>query len=152
MMRRKEREFTLKVLYALEYNDTLIDQQFSYLKQVDPEHATSFARELIELCLEHKPELDKLITKNLKHWKFERVAVIDRILLRMALTEFLYFEDIPPEVTMDESIEISKDYSTDRSNQFINGILDAILKNLKRENKIKKSGRGLISNIIEKRS
>lgn len=152
MMRRKEREFALKVLYAREYNDTPIDQQFNYLKQAEPDHATAFAKELINGCVEHKPELDELIVSSLKHWKFERVAVIDRILLRMALTEFLYFQDIPPEVTMDEAIEISKNYSTDRSNQFINGILDALLKKLKKEKKINKTGRGLISNIIEKGS
>jgi len=65
----------------------------------------------------------------------------------MALVEFLYFEDIPPKVTIDEIIEISKDYSTDKSSQFINGILDALFKQLDKEKKIKKSGRGLISNI-----
>ena len=149
MMRRKEREFALKVLYANDFNDIPVDEQFNYLKQTEPEFATEFAKGLIKLCIEHKEELDTLIVSSLKHWKFERVAVIDRILLRMALTEFLYFEEIPPEVTMDESIEISKSYSTEKSNQFINGILDALLKKLKSSNKIKKSGRGLISNIVE---
>lgn len=149
MMRRKEREFALKVLYAIEYNDIESKTQFNYLKQVDPDYATQFAAELVSKTIEYKEVLDELIIKSLKHWKFDRVAVIDRILLRMALTEFLYFEDIPPEVTMDECIEISKSYSTERSNQFINGILDALLKKLNKEKRIKKSGRGLISNIVE---
>ncbi|MCB0283440.1 MAG: transcription antitermination factor NusB [Calditrichaeota bacterium] len=149
MMRRKEREFALKVLYAIEYNDITAETQFNYLKQVDPDCATQFALDLVKKAIEYRDELDELIRQSLKHWKFERVAVIDRILLRMALTEFLYFEDIPPEVTLDECIEISKNYSTERSNQFINGILDALLKKLNKEKRIKKSGRGLISNIVE---
>ena len=67
----------------------------------------------------------------------------------MALCEFIYFEDIPPEVTMDEIIEISKLYSTDKSDHFINGILDALLKKLKSENQITKTGRGLISGTAQ---
>ena len=83
-------------------------------------------------------------TPQLKNWDFDRVAMIDKILLRMAVAEFLYFESIPPEATLNEMIEISKDFSTERSGKFINGILDAILKNLKKIKKLNKSGRGLV--------
>jgi N utilization substance protein B len=62
----------------------------------------------------------------------------------MAVVEFLYFESIPPEATLNEMIEISKDFSTERSGKFINGILDAILKNLRKTDKLNKSGRGLV--------
>ena len=149
MERRKEREFALKVLYASEYNDIALDEQFNYLKQNEQKHASNFAEQIVNSCFAHKEELDELIKKKLKHWKFERVAVIDRVLLRMALTEFIYFEDIPPKVTMDEIIEISKLYSTERSDHFINGILDALLKQLKSDNRIKKTGRGLISGVAQ---
>jgi len=149
MDRRKEREFALKVLYAIEYNDIDLIEQFNYLKQAEQDHASAFAKDIVNNCFDHKQEFDELIKSKLKNWKFERVAVIDRVLLRMALSEFLYFEDIPPEVTMDEIIEISKLYSTDRSDQFINGILDALIKQLKTENRIKKSGRGLVSRITQ---
>lgn len=148
MIRRKEREFALKVLYAQEFNDIPVSEQIGYLQQDEDDLATQFARDLINICADHKNELDEIIGKKLKHWRIERVAIIDRILLRLALSEFLYFEDIPPEVTMDETIEISKAFSTERSNQFINGILDAALKQLTEENKIKKTGRGLVSNLI----
>ena len=147
MIRRKEREFALKVLYAVEYNDISVEKQTSYLKQSEPEFATNFSISLISQCTHNKKDLNILISEKLKHWDLKRVAVIDRILLQMALVEFLYFEDIPPKVTIDEIIEISKDYSTDKSSQFINGILDALLKQLEKEKKIKKSGRGLITNI-----
>jgi N utilization substance protein B len=149
MIRRKEREFALKVLYALEFNDITAEEQIGYLEQSDSKSATEFSKSLIKLCVDYRTELDKLIRSKLKHWKFERVAVIDRILLRLALTEFLYFEDIPPKVTMDEVIEISKLYSTDKSNLFINGMIDALLKHLQDTGKINKSGRGLISNMVK---
>jgi len=151
MVRRKEREFALKVLYAIEFNDISAEQQTEYLKQSEPEFATDFSVGLITKCITNKENLVALIRDKLKHWDLKRVAVIDRILLQMALVEFLYFEDIPPKVTIDEIIEISKDYSTDKSSQFINGILDALLKQLDKEKKINKTGRGLISNIDKKK-
>jgi len=147
MVRRKEREFALKVLYAIEFNDISSEEQTGYLKQSEPEFATNFSISLISKCNDNKERLDALIRDKLKHWDLKRVAVIDRILLQMALVEFLYFEDIPPKVTIDEIIEISKDYSTEKSSQFINGILDALFKQLEKEKKINKTGRGLISNI-----
>ena len=151
MVRRKEREFALKVLYAIEFNDISAERQTEYLKQSEPEFATDFSIGLISKCVADKENLVALIRDKLKHWDYKRVAVIDRILLQIALVEFLYFEDIPPKVTIDEIIEISKDYSTDKSSQFINGILDALLKQLDEEKKIKKTGRGLISNIDKKK-
>ena len=105
MIRRKEREFALKVLYAVEYNDSSIEEQMGYLKQSEPDFATDFSKNLIKTYIDNKDQLDALIKEKLKHWKFDRVAVIDKILLRMALVEFLYFEDIPPKVTIDEIIE-----------------------------------------------
>jgi len=150
MIRRKEREFALKVLYAIEYNDISAAKQIEYLKQIEAEFATDFSVGLINSCVSNKEILVSLIQEKLKHWDLKRVAVIDRILLQLALVEFLYYEDIPPKVTIDEILEISKDYSTDKSSQFINGILDALLKQLETEKKIKKTGRGLISNIDKK--
>lgn len=151
MVRRKEREFALKVLYAIEYNDISAEKQIEYLRQSEPEFATDFSIGLISQSVANNEILVALIGDKLKHWDLKRVAVIDRILLQMALVEFLYFEDVPPKVTIDEIIEISKDYSTDKSSQFINGILDALLKQLDKEKKIKKTGRGLISNIDKKK-
>jgi len=145
MDRRKEREFALKVLYANEFNDIATDTQIEYLKQTDQETPSKFSLKIIDFYTANKSEYDELIKSKLKGWKFERVAVIDRILLRIALVEFLNFEDIPPKVTMDEMIEIGKMYSTEKSINFINGILDALLKQLKIDNRVKKSGRGLVA-------
>ncbi len=88
-----------------------------------------------------------LIDKYSKNWDIERVAFMDILIMQLAISEFLEFESIPVKVTLNEYIEISKYYSTKKSNFFINGILDKITHTLKEENKIKKSGRGLIGEI-----
>ena len=85
-----------------------------------------------------------MIKKKALNWDFDRIAVIDRIILRMAMCEFIYFDDIPPKVSIDEAIEISKKFSTEKSGKFINGILDSVLNEWNQENKINKKGRGLV--------
>ena len=148
MNRRKEREYILKILYALEYNPISWADEIALFEESYGETATIFAKKMINAYNEKINVLDEEIKAKLINWDFKRVAVIDVILMRMALCEFLCFEDIPPEVTINEIIEISKKYSTPRSGRFINGILDTILKDMKRTNRLKKSGRGLISKVV----
>ena len=88
--------------------------------------------------------LHGIIEPILKNWDADRVAIIDMILLKMALTEFTNFPSIPTKVTLNEFVEISKMYSTEKSKDFINGVLDRLLKKLNAEGKIKKAGRGLL--------
>jgi N utilization substance protein B len=97
-----------------------------------------FARELLTSVLNKKEYVVGLIKPRLKNWDADRIAVLDMILLQMGVCELLYFETIPPKVTINEYIDIAKEYSTQQSGQFINGILDAIHKELLRENKIHK--------------
>ena len=97
-----------------------------------------FARELLTSVLNKKDFLIDLIKPRLKNWDADRIAVLDMILLQMGVCELLYFETIPPKVTINEYIDIAKEYSTQQSGHFINGILDAIHKELLRENKIHK--------------
>jgi N utilization substance protein B len=85
-----------------------------------------------------------MIEKLVENWEFERIAKMDVLLLKMAITELQCFETIPTKVSINEYIEISKYYSTPKSNVFINGILDKSVNLLSKENKINKSGRGLI--------
>ncbi|MEJ2054075.1 MAG: transcription antitermination factor NusB [Calditrichaceae bacterium] len=128
MKRRAERETALKILYALEINPSEAYEQIDLYKQNFAEEVTNFSVDIIRIAMQKKEELDNLIKSRLQNWDFDRVAVIDKILLRIALTELLFFPDVPAEVTLNEVIEISKTYSTERSGKFINGILDAILK------------------------
>lgn len=131
MKRRAEREIALKILYALEFNPITIEEQIDLYNQNNKDKVSDFAIEIIRTVNDNKNELDELIKTQLHNWDFERVSIIDKLLLRMALTELKYFIEVPAEVTLNEVIEISKTYSTERSGKFINGILDAILKKIR---------------------
>jgi len=99
---------------------------------------SAFARELLHTVIEKDEHLQGLITPKLKNWDPERIAQLDMILLKMGVAEFLYFETIPPKVTINEYIDLAKEYSTAQSGQFVNGILDNIHKELVQEGKMHK--------------
>ena len=104
----------------------------------------SFAKNLFEGVLDGNKSFDILIGDNCQNWDLERISTIDRILLKMGIYEFLYFHDIPIKVTINEYIDIAKKYSTPKSKNFINGVLDILSK--KMVDKINKTGKGLIDN------
>lgn len=103
-----------------------------------------FVVNLLRKTIIHSEKYNKMIEEKLENWEIERIAVMDIILIKMALCELTEFNTIPIKVTLNEYIEISKIYSTPKSNIFVNGILDKIVKELKEQNKIKKTGRGLM--------
>ncbi|MFT6865910.1 MAG: N utilization substance protein B [Cyclobacteriaceae bacterium] len=105
-----------------------------------------FFKKLFKETVKKEKELDEIISSHTRNWDISRVAVTDRIILRMSLAEMMVFHSIPVKVTINEFLEISKVYSTPKSKQFINGILDVLAKELTSEGLIKKSGRGLIDN------
>ncbi len=108
------------------------------------ETTREFGETLLRTVVETDAKLLQLIEPTLKNWDADRVAIIDMILLKMALTELMTFSTIPSKVTLNEFVEISKLYSTEKSKDFINGILDRLMKKLNKEGKIKKEGRGLL--------
>ncbi len=110
----------------------------------DDDTVIEFGRRLIGVTMEQAEDLEKLIEPTLKNWDMERLAVLDVIIIKMALVEFLFFPTIPTKVTLDEYVDISKEYSTPKSKDFVNGILDKLMKTLSEEGKIKKEGRGLL--------
>ncbi|HRY32323.1 MAG TPA: transcription antitermination factor NusB [Bacteroidales bacterium] len=103
-----------------------------------------FMRRLFRQTILHNAEYEELIEKKLENWELERIAVMDRIILKMALCELIEFQSIPVKVTLNEYIEITKSFSTPRSNHFVNGILDKLMIQLVEEKKIVKRGRGLM--------
>lgn len=103
-----------------------------------------FTKDLLRKSIINHDELRQLIKEHSKNWDVERIAFMDILIMQLAISEFLYFPSIPTKVTLNEYIELSKFYSTDKSRNFINGILDKTLKDLKRSEKVSKSGRGLI--------
>jgi transcription antitermination protein NusB len=102
-----------------------------------------FGEDLLKKCIVDKEYIDDLIKNNISNWDSERLTIMDIIMLRMALSEFLYFESIPPKATINEYLDIAKIYSTPKSHIFINGVLDKIRKTLIDNGKMIKTGIGL---------
>ncbi|REL38001.1 transcription antitermination factor NusB [Rhodohalobacter sp. SW132] len=145
--RRKAREAALRSIYAIEVGGNTpaeVSQEIVKVLLLDDRDGVKFANEVIVQTNNHEAEYDTLISKHIKNWEVSRLATLDKLILRMAITEFLYFEEIPTKVTINEAIELAKSYSTRKSGTFVNGILDAILTDLTDEGRIVKKGRGLI--------
>lgn len=150
-LRREIREVVLQALYAEEVSEdrwehiliSIVKPKFKTDKD-----AYKFAEKLFLKTLNNQDEIDAIIKKHIKNWHIQRLNTVDKALLRMALSEFLFFEQIPTKVTINEALEIAKKFSTAKSSNFINGILDAALEELKKEGKIEKKGRGLIESSI----
>jgi N utilization substance protein B len=103
-----------------------------------------FVLDLFQKTIANDAVFHQLISDKTKNWEADRIAMMDVILMKMSLSEMLYFTSIPVKVTINEYLEIAKEFSTPKSNSFINGILDKILEDLQKQNKIKKFGRGLL--------
>lgn len=150
--RRMVREKVLQALYAYEVSKEPIEGIIKEIVDLrSQKEALAFAEQLIHTVIEHQEEIDARIREKVTNWEFNRIAVIDRILLQIGICELLHFEDIPPKVSINEAIEIAKRYSTEKSGQFINGVLDSILADLKADGQLKKSGRGLVDISVHPR-
>jgi len=126
--RRKAREIALQALYAVEisgseWEDVLDDM----LKRRNPsDEAAEYARRLVSAVNESRVEIDRMIVECLENWKFERVSVIDRNILRIALAELIHFPEVPAGVIINEAIEIAHRFSSNKAGKFVNGILDRL--------------------------
>ena len=132
--RRAARQCVLKALFAYQFstNDT-IDQLIS--ENPELKRNNDFIQLLFDIVLEHVKLTEDIIMSHLENWEIDRVALIDKILLKMGICEIYFIDDIPPKVTISEMVEIAKIYSTDESPVFINGVLDSVFKNYMKENK-----------------
>ena len=149
--RRLIRIKVLQVLYAYEIAKDHIDKvKKDLLSELQEADRYNFASALIDAVLKNVKLLDEMIQGKIENWEFERIALVDKLVLRIGLTEILYFPEIPPKVSINEAIEISKEYCTSQSGKFVNGVLDAILIDLRNDNKLNKQGRGLLD--IKKKS
>ena len=150
--RRIARERSLQILYAYELNsDNLIALEEGILSDIYNESDRTLSIKLVSSVLKNKSTLDERIGERVNNWEMDRIALIDKLLLRMGIAELLFFPDIPPKVSINEVIEIAKSYSTAGSGKFINGILDAVLINLKKNGLLKKTGRGLVEQSLSKK-
>ncbi|RPH92680.1 transcription antitermination factor NusB [candidate division KSB1 bacterium] len=125
--RRAAREWALRILYAHEMSGNPVEQIYQDLLGRLPDNPNMhFCREVCRRVAEKDAYIDQLIESAVQKWDISRIAVLDHIILRAAIAEFLYFDDIPFKVTINEAIELAKRYSTSQSGRFVNGILDAL--------------------------
>ncbi|MBC8277492.1 MAG: transcription antitermination factor NusB [FCB group bacterium] len=135
--RRDARELVLKILYSHEITGESWRNLVNYYVPEAENRYYEFTVDLINRIQTGWEDIDVLIVDKAEKWDFNRIAIIDKLILRMSIAEILYFPDIPPKVTINEAIEIAKVYSTNNSSRFVNGILDAVYNDFKAEQKKK---------------
>ena len=133
--KRTTRYICLQLLFASEISneykkDDLLDNFFQKTSKPLVENIKKsqidYIQILYETTISNKDEVDKIIEKKLNNWEMKRIATIDKVILRMSISEMLYIEEVPPKVSITEGVEIAKVFSTDDSSSFVNGILDAV--------------------------
>ena len=133
--RRKAREATMQALYALEINNGFPQDVLALCNDsFNNSENDIYTRELFNCVVEKQSWADDLISQCLENWEYGRVAILDKILLRMGVSEIYHIDDVPPKVSISEMVEIAKVYSTEESSSFVNGILDTIYKNYSEKN------------------
>ena len=140
--RRKARESTLQILFQLEFDDPqlekVIEQYWQYRKA--SEEIRQYTDCLVKGIISHKKDIDKIIQSVSEHWRISRMAVVDRNILRMAVFELLFEQNIAPAIVINEAIEIAKKYSNEEAATFVNGLLDAVRKKIESVKKAGKEG------------
>jgi N utilization substance protein B len=133
--RRNARELTTQFLYQHDLCNGAVEEALALFWQTRPDvsgAARKFAEELIRGCIENRALIDEKIQKYTEHWELSRIAAVDRNILRLAIYEMLFRDDIPPVVSINEAVDIAKKYSTQESGAFVNGILDRLKADLPR--------------------
>ena len=127
--KRQARIIALQAIYAKELRGSELDDTCDFMMDADKppsDKVIKYGKQLSNLIFMHSKEMDKLIISRSKNWDFNRITLIDKLILRMALVEMIYVDDVPPKVSIAEGVEIAKQFSTTDSSGFINGILDSV--------------------------
>jgi N utilization substance protein B len=126
--RRRAREAAVSILYQLEFHPGKPEEVFRafWEDHALPLEVQAFAEDLVAGTVAHQEEIDTLIARHAEHWRFSRIALVDRNILRVATCEFLFHKEIPEKVIINEAIEIAKQYGSEDSGRFVNGILDKV--------------------------
>ncbi|MBE2280520.1 MAG: transcription antitermination factor NusB [Ignavibacteriaceae bacterium] len=148
--RRALRFKVLQLLYA--YNNNSQGFDFTYnevVSEITDEADREFINNAVKYSIQNFDDYSQIIKNNIANWDEDRVASIDKLIIMMGITEFIHFDDIPTKVTINEMLEVAKEFSTGQSNKFVNGVLDTIYIKLNEQGVIKKAGRGLINEKIK---
>jgi N utilization substance protein B len=134
--RRQARECALEVLYRLDLVGDEPEHTIAeiLLRKNPPDEAETYLRRLVDSALGNQQEIDVALRRHLVRWRLERLTVLDRAILRLAAAEILYFDDVPPKVTINEAVEIAKKYGDDDAGKFVNGVLDSVYQETDRAN------------------
>ena len=126
--KRQARINTLQSIYAIELKGSELDDTHTFMSEEldSSKDILDYGMNLSKLIIKFTNEVDTLIRERSKNWDFERITLIDKLILRMSLVEMIYMDEIPPKVSISEGVEIAKQFSTDDSSSFINGILDSV--------------------------
>ena len=131
--KRQARIITLQAIYAQELKGSVLDDTCKFMMDKDnppSKEVINYGKHLSNLVFIHTIETDKLIKDRSKNWDFDRITLIDKLILRMALVEMIHKDEVPPKVSIAEGVEIAKQFSTEDSSSFINGILDSVYNEL----------------------
>jgi len=136
--RRKARESTLQILFQLEFDDSELEKSFEsfWRERKASKEIKEYSRWLVEGIESHRERIDRLIQSVSENWRVARMAIVDRNVLRIAVFELLYEENIAPAIVINEAIEITKKYSSEEAATFVNGILDAARKKIEEMKKL----------------
>lgn len=132
--RRAVREWTVQLLFQLDMNPGDMADKFAYFwaEHEAPEKARGMAEETVKGVIEHKEEIDAMISRFAENWTILRMASVDRNVLRLGVYEMLYRHDIPPVVSINEAVDLAKYFNSGESGRFVNGILDRVRKEIDR--------------------
>ena len=132
----------MQALFCMDMqNNASLEMLENFCSNFDPsEKLRPFFLKLVKGVLESQSELDKLIERFSKNWKISRMSCVDRNVMRIAVYELLYCEDIPPKVSINEAVDVGKKFGTEESGAFINGIMDSIRVALEKDGVLKKAG------------
>ena len=133
--RRSAREAVLQALYAIEIGKEIRAKALKdiLVREKRDKETKNFITQLFEVSLENRDWCEDQIRSRLNNWEFERVAVLDRLLLVVAISEIFFIDSVPPKVSISEAIQIANQYSTEDSSAFVNGVLDSIYKSVSKE-------------------
>jgi transcription antitermination protein NusB len=128
--RRRGREFAMQLLYAIEVGKEAFAEALKGLAEDPdlPQDAREYGTRLARKVLENQADLDARIASAASHWDLERIAIVDKLIIRCATAELMYMPDVPLKVAINEAVDIAKKFSTGDSSRFVNGVLDAIAK------------------------
>ena len=135
MKRKRSREIAMELLFSMEISKNSYEQTIeSFIENYEMDLKTidlEYIKEVMKSVVDHKEEIDEIIKNSLINWTIDRVSKVNLTIVRLAISEMLYINDVPEVVAINEAIELTKKYSDDKSVSFVNGALDKAFKNIK---------------------